>query len=533
MKRCKSFACLIASFAPLLLTACQTFSAAPAPVVADYLIENGLVHDGSGAAPRIADIAVRSDRIVFIGDAADNPFASAETIDATGLIVAPGFIDPHTHADSQLASEDPEQRQNRAFAFQGVTTVVTGNDGYGSTEISKMASAARQQAIGTNVAYLAGFGYIRKSVVGEEDRAPTAAEILRMKAMMSRAMCEGAVGLSAGLYYTPQNFASTAEVVALATIAGRHGGYYDTHLRDESSYNIGLVGAVNEAIDIGARSGAALHISHIKALGPAVWGQSSEIIALVGTARDKGQKITADQYPWSASGTRISNALVPRWALDGGLSGLRQRLDNAATFGRIKSEMAGNLERRGGADKLLITGVLGDADLEIGRTLADLADQHGSDPLNVAIAILKTGDARVASFNMSAEDIRAFATQDWVVTGSDGSTGHPRKYASFPKAYRDLAVDDKIMSLSRFIRRSSGQTADIVGLKDRGYLKVRMAADIVVFDSDSYAPRATYDQPRLLSTGVRYLMVNGQPVIFEGQSTGALPGRPLLKETQC
>ncbi|WP_417622018.1 N-acyl-D-amino-acid deacylase family protein [Parasphingorhabdus sp.] len=517
----------------LLLAACQTPSDQSNRVAADYLIENGIVYDGSGAAPRVADIAVRRDRIVFIGDATDNQFAFADRIDASGLIVAPGFIDPHTHADNELVSSYPEQRQNKAFAFQGVTTVVVGNDGYGRTDILKLATKARQDGIGTNVAYLAGFGYIRKSVIGDDDRAPTEAESARMKNMMAQAMCEGAVGLSAGLYYTPQNFAKTAEVVELARIAGQQGGYYDTHLRDESSYNIGLIGAVDEAIEIGEQSGAAVHISHIKALGPAVWGQSSQIISLINAAREKGQKITADQYPWAASGTRISNALVPRWALDGGLAGLRERLKNAAMLDRIKSDMAGNLERRGGADKLLITGALGGAGIEPGQTLADLAVQSRSDPLDVAIDMLKTGDARVASFNMNAKDIRAFATQEWVVTGSDGSTGHPRKYASFPKAYRDFVVEGKILSLSRFIRRSSGQTADIVGVKDRGYLKVGMAADIVVFDSLSFAPMASYEQPRLLSTGVRYLFVNGQPAISGGQSTGALPGRPLLKETPC
>jgi len=533
MKGRKILAQSLASFALLMLAGCETYSEEPTDIATDYLIENGLVYDGSGTAPRIADIALRSDRIVFIGDAAEGQFADATVIDAAGLIVAPGFIDPHTHADKQLASGDPQERQNKAYAFQGVTTVLVGNDGYGRTEISKMAAQVRQQPIGSNVAYLAGFGYIRQTVIGEDDRAPTETESSRMKDMMTQAMCEGAFGLSAGLYYTPQNFARTAEVIELAKISGQQGGYYDTHLRDESSYNIGLTGAVNEAIEIGAQSGAALHISHIKALGPTVWGQSDEIISLVNAAREKGQKITADQYPWAASGTRISNALVPRWALDGGLSGLRARLGDVATLNRIKGEMADNLERRGGADKLLITGALGDADIEIGRTLADHAVQQRSDPLDVAVDILKTGDARVASFNMSTDDILAFAEQEWVVTGSDGSTGHPRKYASFPKAYRDLVVDGKLMSLSRFIRRSSGQTADIVGLKDRGYLKVGMAADIIVFDSESFAPRATYEQPRLLSTGVRYLFVNGQPVISGGQSTGVLPGRPLLKETRC
>jgi len=354
-----------------------------------------------------------------------------------------------------------------------------------------------------------------------------------MKMMINDAMCQGAYGLSAGLYYPPQNFAKTDEVVALAKIAARYGGYYDTHLRDESTYNIGLFGAVEEALEIGKRSGAAVHIAHIKALGPAVWGHSEKIIKRVEEARLAGQIVTADQYPWSASGTRISNALVPRWAMDGGLDGLRQRLADPTILARIRQDMAANLKRRGGADTLLITGNLGQDNVETGVTLAEIAERLSSDPLDAALDILRVGDARVASFNMNAEDIMTFASQDWVVTGSDGSVGHPRKYGSFPKAYRDFVVRDKLLDLPQFIRRSSGQTADIVGLKDRGYLKPGMAADVVIFDPERYAPRATYQQPRRLSTGVEYLLVNGQMLISGGTHTDEMPGRSLLKDTQC
>lgn len=522
-----------ASLALVTLAACQTFSQQSNRVDADYLIQNGNVYDGTGSEPRVADIAVKDAKIIFIGDANADRFTVTQKIDATGLIVAPGFIDPHTHADGDLGSDKMEERQNHAFVFQGVTTVVVGNDGHGRTDVREMAAKAEQDGIGTNVAYLAGFGHIRKSVVGNENRAPSEDETDRMKSMMASAMCEGAFGLSAGLYYTPQNFAKTGEVVTLAKIAAKYDGYYDTHMRDESTYNIGVTGAVREAIDIGKQSGAPLHISHIKALGPAVWGHSSKMIALIEEARANGQKVTADQYPWAASGTRISNALVPRWALDGGLSGLRERLRSPSATMKIKSEMAENLKRRGGADKLLITGSLGKANATIGSTLADTAAAEKLDPIDAALLILMYGDARVASFNMNTDDIRAFAVQDWVVTGSDGSTGHPRKYASFPKAYQDMVVNGKLLTLRRFIRRSSGQTADIIGLTDRGYLKVGMAADILLFDPGTFAPKATYEQPRLLSTGVRHLFVNGKPVISEGQPTDAMPGKPLLKETLC
>lgn len=523
----------VASFAIVTISGCQSIDLQPAAALADIVIENGIVYDGSGLAGRDLDIAIADRQIIFVGQLQSGQFPDAERIDADGLVVAPGFIDPHTHAGSDLKSDDIERRRNLAFAYQGVTTVLIGNDGRGGADVTAQAERLESQKIGTNVAYLAGFGHIRKKIIGDAARAPSDAELGRMKMMINDAMCQGAYGLSAGLYYPPQNFAKTDEVVALAKIAARYGGYYDTHLRDESTYNIGLFGAVEEALEIGKRSGAAVHIAHIKALGPAVWGHSEKIIKRVEEARLAGQIVTADQYPWSASGTRISNALVPRWAMDGGLDGLRQRLADPAILARIRQDMAANLKRRGGADTLLITGNLGQDNVETGVTLAEIAERLSSDPLDAAIDILRVGDARVASFNMNAEDIMTFASQHWVVTGSDGSVGHPRKYGSFPKAYRDFVVRDKLLDLPQFIRRSSGQTADIVGLKDRGYLKPGMAADVVIFDPERYAPRATYQQPRRLSTGVEYLLVNGQMLISGGTHTDEMPGRSLLKDTQC
>lgn len=500
---------------------------------ADVLITGGQLFDGTGSPAQSADVAIRNDKVIFVGPDARLKYTAETRIDATGLVVAPGFIDPHTHAGSDLGSEDAKRRANLAFAFQGVTTVVVGNDGHGSTKIREMAEDARQQGIGTNVAYLAGFGHLRKEVIGDLDRAPTTGELEQMRTAITTAMCEGALGLSAGLYYTPQNFAKTEEVVALAKIAARFGGYYDTHMRDESTYNIGVAGALREAIEISRQSGAALQVSHIKALGPAVWGHSTRMIALIEDAHAEGIKITADQYPWTASGTRISNALMPRWALSGGLEGLRERLKSIETRSKIEAEIVKNLERRGGASRLLITAGLGEADVTVGQNLAEVADAQGIEPVLAAVRIVEKGDARVASFNMNPDDIKAFARRDWVVTGSDGSTGHPRKYASFPKAYQDFVVRDKLFSLGQFIRRSSGQTADITGLGDRGYLKAGMAADIVLFDPKKFLPRATYELPTELSAGVAYLLVNGALVIENGQYSGALPGRPLLKDNQC
>ncbi len=511
----------------------------PEPVVqqeqaeAVTILTGGQVFDGSGSAAVTTDVAIVGDSIAHIGSDAKERFPDAKIIDVAGLIVAPGFIDPHTHAVNDLASDKADRRANLPFAFQGVTTVVTGNDGFGFPGIYEMAAAAKAIGIGTNVAFLAGFGPIRETVLERENRAPTALELRRMRQMTRRAMCQGAWGFSTGLYYVPQNYARTDEVIALAREAAVLGGYYDTHMRDESTYNVTVTGALAETLRIGREADIPVHIAHIKALGPAVWGHSAQMIAMIEEARAAGQRVTADQYPWNASGTRISNALVPRWALEGGLEDLRTRLTDSELRARIREGMIESLERRGGAERLLITGRLGASSAPVGKTLAEFADAQEMEAVDAALAILEEADARLASFNMSDEDIERFAYRDWVVTGSDGSTGHPRKYASFPKAYRDLVMGEGSMSLARFIRRSSGQTADIIGIADRGYLKPDYKADIVVFDPSAFAPNATFQSPRELSSGVIHLFVNGVALIRDGQATQELPGEVLLKETSC
>ncbi|MCK0127616.1 amidohydrolase family protein [Erythrobacter sp. F6033] len=512
------------------LAGCETM---PDIQKADTIISGGMVFDGSGEAGTVNHIAIRDGAILYIGPDAGSRYSATNIVDASGLIIAPGFIDPHTHAGSDLASDSAERRANLPFAFQGVTTVVVGNDGGGKPDIADLASAARANGIGTNSAYLVGFGPVREAVLGTENRAPSPDELAKMEDLTRAAMCEGAWGFSAGLYYVPQSYSQTDEVIALAKIAGEAGGYYDTHIRDESTYNVTVTGALAEALEIGRRADLPVHIAHIKALGPAVWGHSAKMIAMIEEAQAAGQRVTADQYPWEASGTRISNALVPRGALEGGLPALRQRLNDPEQLKAIRAGMMDAVERRGGSDRLLITGQLAGSNAPVGKTLEELGASMQLAPVDAAIEVLREGDARLASFNMNPDDIAAFAKQDWVVTGSDGSNGHPRKYGSFPKAYRDLVKGDARMDLARFIRRSSGKTADIIGLKQRGYLKVGYHADVLVFDPASFAPNADYSAPRELSSGVQHLYVNGVPVITDGTYTGALPGQPLLKETQC
>lgn len=266
----------------------------------DVLIRGGTVVDGTGAPPRRADVAIRGDRIVFVGDASHAHLRAVRTTDAAGLVVTPGFIDAHTHTEGDLSS--PASHGNVSYLMQGVTTVVTGNDGGGSLDIAKTLDTWQRQGIGTNAALFIGEGSVRGHVMGMSDTKPTTAQLDSMRALVARGMNAGALGMSTGLYYAPGSYASTDEVVALARVAAQHGGIYDTHLRDESSYTVGLVGAVSEAIRIGREAHIPIHISHIKALGADVWGQSDTVIALIKRARADGVDVTACQYPYTASG---------------------------------------------------------------------------------------------------------------------------------------------------------------------------------------------------------------------------------------
>lgn len=504
-------------------TAVLLAAAAPAAVAQerlDLVIKGGSVYDGSGGPPRRADIGIRGDRLVFVGTVPAGT-AATRTIDATGLVVAPGFIDPHTHIDEDL--RDPVRRGLPGFLLQGVTTLVTGNDGAGPIAVG--AALGRLTAgVGANVAFLVGHGTVRRSVLGMAARQPTAAELDSMRTLVAKAMDEGALGMSTGLYYAPGSYANTEEVIELAKVAQGRGGYYDSHIRDESSYTIGLLGAVDEAIRIGRESGIPIHISHIKALGVDVWGKSDEVVARILAARASGLAVTADQYPYSASGTSVGASLLPRWAEAGGRDSLKARLTTPAVKAKVTAEMTENLRRRGGAESLLIT-----EGQWRGKRLSEVATATKASPIDAAVTIILAGDAPVASFNMNDTDIDRFMAQSFVVTGSDGSAGHPRKYGTFPRKLRRYALDRGVISLARAIQASSAQTAAIVGLPDRGSLKPGLAADVVVFDSTAITDRSTYEDPTALATGMRYVVVNGKLAVDAGRPTPVRAGRPLAK----
>lgn len=505
--------------AALLLGLVLAPGAAPAPDEVDLMIRGGTVYPGS-AAPFVGDVAIEGDRIRAVGRKLR--VRAARVIDASGMIVAPGFIDPHTHVGDDLASDDARTRLVPAFLMQGVTTAFIGNDGGGDPDVAKVLGGAGARPVGINYAAFVGFGAVRSQVLGDADRAPDSAELRRMRATVAKAMCEGALGLSSGLFYPPQSFARTGEVAALALEAGLHGGLYDTHLRDESSYTVGLAAAVDEALAIGRAGRLPVNISHIKALGVDVHGQAPAIVARIEAARRAGQAVTADQYPWTASGTTLTAALVPRWAQEGGRSALLARLDDPSVAGRLRSEMAENLRRRGGAAALLVT----DGGFRI-LTLADLARTRGEDAVAAAATVIRSGDPAIASFNQVEPDIRTFMRRPWVMTGSDASAGHPRTYGSFARKYSKYVAAERVLTLRQFVERSSTLAADTFGLAGRGRLRPGAFADVVVFDPRRYSARATYEQPTLLAAGVRTVVVNGVVAVDRGSLTGRAAGRAL------
>ena len=497
---------------------------ASAAEVADLVISGGTIYTGADEAPFVGDVAVTADKIVYVGPQNGAPTAKA-SIDAKGMIVAPGFIDVHTHPESFIRSPDAAKRLNAPWLMQGVSTTFIGVDGRGIPDVAADHAQFEAQKIGTNIVSYVGFGAVREAVLGQDARAPTPSELERMKALVAKGMCEGAIGLSTGLFYAPQSFAKTDEVVALAREAARRGGVYDTHQRDESSYSIGLMNSVKEVLQIGREAEIPVHFAHLKALGIDLQGQIPEVIRLIVEARATGQRVTADQYPWLASSTSLDAALVPRWAVDGGYPAMIKRFDDPAAMAKIRAEMIENLRRRGGAESILLTSV---ERPWTGKRLSEMADAWKIEPIDAAVRILRANvKDSIASFNMIDSDVDLVMKQPWIVTGSDGTDGHPRQYATFPRKYAVYVQERQVIDLKTFIRQSTGLSADIFKLDRRGYLRAGYFADVVVFDPAGYAPKADYVRPRELTVGVQTLLVNGALSIQDGKLTAVAAGRAL------
>ena len=514
--------------APLILLPLLAATAC-APDSYDTILRGGRVVDGTGAPAREADVGIRDGLIAAVGDL-DGAVAET-TLDVTGLYVSPGFIDTHSHAGSGLEGE--ERSHAEPLLAQGLTTVVINPDGGGPVDMAEQRADLEKGGLGVNVAQLIGHGSVRGRVLGSEDRAPTDAEMDRMRELVRTAMEAGAWGLSSGLFYSPGSFAENSELIELARVAAEFGGIYTSHIRDESNYTIGVLAAVEEVIDVSRQAGITGVVTHIKALGPPVWGSSAAIVEQIESARAEGLPVYADQYPYLASSTGLSAALLPRWSQAGGGDAFAERVADPETHARIREAMVENLARRGGADRIQFRRFSVDPSIE-GRLLSDVAEERAEDPIDTALDLIIQGGPSIVSFNMSEEDVLRLMTQEWTMTSSDGGlprfgvgVPHPRSYGAFPRKIRKYVFEEGVMTLEAAIRTMTSLPAEVMGMEDRGRIEEGMVADVVVF-SDHFRDNATFTEPHQLSAGVVHLFVGGEAAIRDAGFTGERVGRVLL-----
>jgi N-acyl-D-amino-acid deacylase len=535
--------------------------AAPGSASFDVIIEHGHVIDGTGAPWYAADVGIRGGRIAAIGRLDQAP--AKRRVDATGRVVAPGFIDMLGQSELTLLV-DPKVPSK---VFQGITTEITGegesvapvNDAiarenakglehYGIkqdwSDFAGYFARLERQGIGINIASYVGATTVREMVIGYGDRAATPAELERMQGVVAQAMRQGAVGVSSALEYAPAPYASTEELIALASTAAQYGGIYATHMRSEQE---AIMTAIEETIRIGRDAHVPVEIWHLKAGGVKNFGLMPEIIARIERARASGVDIAADTYAYPAWFNDLS-AFIPPWAHDGGKAKLIERLKDKSARERIKKELAtpatdwdNEWQSVPGPEAVQIATVANPRLLDLqGKTLADIAKARGTDPMDTLFDILVEDDAQtsVAVFAMSEPDIELAAVQPWVSfcndssgTSPEGPLGkefpHPRAYGTFPRVLRKYVREERRMRLEEAIRKFTSLPASRLRLADRGVIKAGMWADIVVFDPQTITDRATFSAPNQLSFGMQWVLVNGVPVIGDGAATGALPGHVL------
>jgi len=535
--------------------------AASAEAPFDVLIRGGTLYDGSGGPPRRADLAIRGDRIAALGDLSRAEARSV--VDARGLAVAPGFVNMLSWSNESLIEDGRSQSELR----QGVTTQIMG-EGWSMgpvndfvrrymltsqtdirydvewTTLAGYLGFLERRGISQNVASFVGATTIRQHVIGDADRAPTAEELERMRALVKQAMEEGALGVGSSLIYAPASYSTTAELVELCKVAARYQGKYISHIRNEADR---VLEAVDELVRISREAGLPAEVYHLKLAGQANWGKLDEVVKRIEAARQQGLAITANMYTYTAGATNLG-ACLPRWSLDGGTDALLKQLADPRARERIHREMQvadprwENLCLNAGTpENVLLVGFKTEALKPLtGRTLAEIAKDRGRDPWQTVLDLIQEDGTLLAAvfFQMSEDNVRRQIRLPWVSFGSDEastapegaflkSSQHPRAYGNFARLLGRYVREEKLISLEEAVRRLSGLPATNLGLAGRGFLKESAYADVVVFDPATIADRATYEKPQQYAVGVKQVFVNGVQALKDGEPTGALPGRAL------
>lgn len=509
----------------VLLIAAATLRAEPVP--ADIFLSNGTIIDGTGAEPHRGNVVIHDGKIAAVGDVTAK--SAAKTIDCTGFVIAPGFIDLHNHSDETITKDSG--RKAVCYLTQGCTTLVTGNCGGGRGDIGKFYDELDAKGAGINIAQLVPHGTIREKVIGNVRRAPTPDELKKMQDLIDEGMRQGAWGISTGLQYVPGAFAKTDELIAVSLPVARRGGFYASHIRDEGDT---LIESIQEVIDIARGAHIPCHVSHLKSSKKPNWGKVRVAAHLIEQAQHEGLKITADQYPYTASSTSIMAMLLPEKERDGGEKAVVGRLTDPVQLKRLRPIIAASLESRG---KIMVASFKKRPEWD-GQTIADIAAKDGREPVDVALELFR-GDPEVqgVNFGMDEADVRYVMTLPWVATSSDGSSKtdngtrpHPRSFGTFPRKIGRYAIQEHVLSLPAAIRSATGLPADILGMTDRGYLRPGLIADIVVFDPERFEDRATYEEPFKPSTGVHWLILGGKLAIADSQPQDILAGKPLRRQ---
>lgn len=547
---------ILVLFCGLLNSACSSKT----PAGYDLIIRHGKLLDGSGNPWYYADIGIRGDTIAKIGDLSGD--SAEQVIDAAGSIVTPGFIDMHTHCDWGLG--EPATKANLNYLSQGVTTVVTGNCGHGRLEIADIAELWNQQGIGTNAVQLAGFGTIRRAVLGLEERAPTTAELDQMKALLAKAMQEGAWGLSTGLQYIPDRYSTTEEIIALAKVAAAYGGIYTSHMRSEEEQ---LVEAVAETITIGREAGIRINTAHLKASGKNNWGSMHTAVALMRTARVQGIEMTADMYPYNKSATTPLQVIFNIPENMEPFAGFAEKMQDAdlsdkekqqiyARYPDALAEALADPARRERIKKLTLKGdpkkvnwvakggwynfTIMDSKKNphlVGKMFCDLAQETGREEFDIAadLYIQEKNDLIISLSAMSEDDVRYALQQEFVMISSDGAAipfgqggAHPRNYGSFTRVLGKYAREENLLTLAAAVRKMTSLPAQLLRLPQRGLLLVGYKADITIFDPETVRDNATFLKPHQYSSGILYVLVNGKVSISAGEFNNTYFGKALL-----